>query len=81
MIFVSNIPLDNLGIIEVDYEKAIKCKDDFDKLGLCERLSFDVMREHYVVYLHKLTADIVDKVKNVVLENNYRLVRFREDSV
>ena len=69
------ILMNKLAIIVTDYDEALNIREELKKHDLFERLSFDVGRMMYFIYLKPVNTDNYNELESLVNTNKYRLVR------
>lgn len=65
-----------LAIIATEYDEAETIRDRLKELDLFMRLSFDMERGWYVIYLKPVNMDNCDGLISLVNTNRCRLVKY-----
>jgi hypothetical protein len=73
---MSKIQLLNLAICTTEVMNALRIRDQLKELNLFERLSFDVGRMMYFIYIKPVGTDNYDGLATLVETNKYRLVKY-----
>ena len=73
---MSETCMTNLAIITDECCKALDIRDELKKLDLFKRLSFDVCRGIYVIYLQSVDLNNWDDLVSFVIANNCRLIKY-----